>query len=52
MAWLEDSTYTTIKEAIINSTVENGLIACYNDKDGRRIYFVNGKPVMNFKDAI
>jgi hypothetical protein len=49
MAWLEDSTYTTIKEAIINSTADNGLIACYIDKDGKRTYFVNGKPVMEFK---
>jgi len=52
MAWLENYTYSTIKEAIINSTDENGLIACYKDKNEKLTYFVNGKPVMNFKDAI
>lgn len=49
MAWLENSTYSTIKEAIINSTGDNGLIACYKDKDGKCTYFVNGRPVLNYK---
>lgn len=49
MAWLENSTYTTIRQAIINSTGNNGLIACYIDKEGKRTYFVNGRPVLKFK---
>ena len=41
--------YFTIKEAIINSTGEKGLIAIYVDKKGNEIYFVNGKPMLQFK---
>jgi hypothetical protein len=55
MAFLENSTYNTIKEAIFYSTGNNGLIAVYKDAKGSLTYFINGKPTMKFnskKDAV
>jgi hypothetical protein len=44
MAFLENSTYDTIKEAIFYSTGDNGVIAVYKDKNNRLTYFINGIP--------
>jgi hypothetical protein len=44
MAFLENSTYSTIKEAIFYSTGNNGIIAVYEAPDGKLVYFLNGKP--------
>ena len=48
MAFLENSTYDTIKKAIFYSTGDNGLIAVYKDKNNRLTYFINGKPYLTF----
>ena len=48
MAFLENSTYSTIKEAIFYSTGANGLIAIFKDKNNRETYFINGKPYLSF----
>lgn len=44
--------YHTIKEAIINSTGDYGLISIYRDAEGKDTYFVNGKPAMTFKKTV
>ena len=50
MAFLENNTYSTIKEAIKYSTGEWGLIAVYvNPKTKLPTYFINGKPALTFK---
>ena len=41
--------YHTIKEAVINSTGDYGLISIYRDANGEETYFVNGKPSVYFK---
>lgn len=46
MAFLESSTYSTIKEAVFYSTGNNGLIAVYQAPDGKLTYFINGVPTM------
>jgi hypothetical protein len=46
MAFLENSTYSTIKEAIKYSTGDYGLIAVYQAPDGKLTYFINGVPSM------
>ena len=50
MAFLENSTYSTIKESIFYSTGNNGLIAVYKDAEGNLTYFINGRPAMKFKN--
>jgi hypothetical protein len=42
-------TYKTIKEAIWQSTPDNGLLSVYVDKDGKETWFVLGKPSIIFK---
>ena len=42
MAFLENSTYSTIKESVFYSTGDNGLIAVYKDAEGSLTYFING----------
>ena len=49
MAHLGGQIYTTIKDAIIQSTEPNGLIATYQAADGSLVYFINGKPCMQIK---
>lgn len=49
MAHLGGEIYTTIKEAIKYSSGEFGLIATYQDADGKLFYFVNGKPIVSIK---
>jgi|TARA_R110000782_G_scaffold10766_2_gene33367 hypothetical protein len=49
MAHLGGQIYTSIKEAIINSTGERGLISTYQAADGELIFFINGKPTMTIK---
>jgi hypothetical protein len=44
MAFLENNTYNTIKEAVFYSTGNNGLIAVYQSPDGKLVYFINGRP--------
>jgi len=44
--FLENSTYSTIKEAVFYSTGSNGVIAVYQAPDGKLTYFVNGIPSM------
>lgn len=36
----------TIKEAIIQSSGDGGLISCYEAPDGELIYFLNGIPYL------
>jgi hypothetical protein len=36
--------FTTIKETIIHSTGDGGIIATYQAKDGTLHWWVNGKP--------
>ena len=49
MAFLENSTYSTIKEAIFYSTGDNGVLSVYvNPKTNKEVYFVNGKPFLSF----
>ena len=38
-------------ELLLSWTIADGYYL-YKDKDEKLTYFVNGKPVMNFKDAI
>lgn len=47
MSFLENSTYSTIKEAIFYSSGNNGLIAIYKAPNGQLTYFINGKPALN-----
>jgi hypothetical protein len=47
MAHLGGQTYNTIKDAIKFSTGEFGLIATYEDAEGKLWYFINGKPTMS-----
>ena len=42
MAHIGGTTYKTIKDAILNSTGEYGLISCYEDANGKLYYFING----------
>lgn len=49
MAHLGGQIYTSIKEAIKFSSGEFGLIATYQDADGKLFYFVNGKPIVSIK---
>jgi hypothetical protein len=49
MAFLENSTYSTIKECIFYSTGNNGLIAVYEAPDGKKVYFINGIPTMSIE---
>ena len=39
--------YTSIKEAIKMSTEPFGLIATYQDENGKLWWFINGRPVMS-----
>ena len=41
--------YYTIKEAIKYSSGEFGLIATYEDANGKLYYFINGKPTMSIE---
>lgn len=50
MALFENNRYYTIKEAVKYSTGEYGLIAVYINKQGKETYFINGKPILKFKD--
>ncbi len=47
MAALGGTVYKTIKEAIKYSSGEFGLIATYEDANGKLFYFLNGKPVVS-----
>lgn len=38
--------YKTVKEAIIFSSGENGIIAIFEDENGKKTFFLNGKPSM------
>jgi hypothetical protein len=50
MAFLENNTYTTIKEAIKYSSGEYGCIAVYlKDANSLPVYFINGRPFLSFK---
>jgi hypothetical protein len=49
MAFLENNKYSTIKEAIINSTGDYGLIAIYvNPTTKEEVFFLNGKPYLKW----
>jgi len=41
--------YKTIKDAIFHSTPDNGIMACYEDADGKETWFVLGRPSIIFK---
>ena len=47
MAHIGGQIYTTIKDAIKNSSGEFGVISTYQDADGKLWYFINGKPTMS-----
>lgn len=47
MAFLENNTYSTIKECVFYSTGNNGVIAVYSAPDGKLTYFINGVPTMS-----
>lgn len=47
MAHIGGTVYKTIKEAIKYSSGEFGLIATYEDANGKLFYFLNGKPVVS-----
>jgi hypothetical protein len=49
MAFLENSTYSTIIESIFYCTGNNGLIAVYEAPDGKLVYFINGIPTMSIE---
>ena len=42
-------TYKTIKEAIWHSTPDKGIMACYEDTEGKQVWFVLGRPSIIFK---
>jgi len=44
MAQIGGIVVKTIKEAILKSTGDGGLISCYEAPDGELIYFINGIP--------
>jgi hypothetical protein len=51
MHFLKDSTYTNVKDAIINSTGEQGLISVWQkDEDSDPIFFINGSPFLTIKN--
>ena len=39
----------TIKDAIIQSTGDNGILSMYEATDGKLYFFVNGAPAMPIK---
>jgi hypothetical protein len=47
MAHLGGQIYTSVREAIIQSTHPNGLISTYQAKDGTLHWFVNGIPTVS-----
>jgi len=49
MAQIGGIVVKTIKEAILKSTGDGGLISCYEAPDGELIYFINGLPKISIK---
>ena len=52
MNWFKDNTHSSIKDAIINSIGEQGLISVWKkDEESEPIIFLNGKPVCTFYET-
>ena len=49
MAHLGGQIYTSIKEAVKYSSGEFGLIATYQDADGKLFFFINGRPTISIE---
>lgn len=52
MNWFKDNTHSSIKDAIINSIGEQGLISVWKkDEESEPIIFLNGSPICTFYEA-